>query len=497
MVDVRKLKDRAAAHLDKGRFSKAAELLAAVIRAEPRDLASRQKLADALRRAGDQAGAVRVYREVADRYAANGQLIKAVAICKVILEIEPAHHAMQAALASLYARRSSPVRAAPAPEESPSAPERGTTTTGTTLTALPLGKLEAQPLAAEIAPSVDPRVLPAPLESPYEHIVAAAREASAAGVSDPAVREIEGELLSPAPVHRSAPGAPFAPLEAPQPIPDPSRLPEIPLFSDLSREAFVALSRRLTLHRVEAGATIVREGELGTSFFVIAAGRVRVERAAARGPLLLAELCEGSFFGEMAVLSGAERVASVVAEEPCELLEIRADVLEEVSRTYPHVATSLTKFYRQRLLSNALATSPLFRPFGRDDRIALMWRFRSREVQAGEVLVREGEPSEGLFVVLSGEVDVTKRAGGETLQAARLTEGDVFGEMSCLSKGSASATVTARRRTTLLLLPRAAFDEVVLAYPPVLAVVSELGDERRRSLEALMGGRGDDGLVLV
>lgn len=83
---------------------------------------------------------------------------------------------------------------------------------------------------------------------------------------------------------------------------------------------------------------------------------------------------------------------------------------------------------------------------------------------------------------------------------ARLAEGDVFGEMSCLSKGPASATVTARRRATLLVLPRAAFDEVVQAYPPVLAVVSELGDQRRQGLDALLAGpRGDgsDGIVLV
>ncbi|HTT70502.1 MAG TPA: cyclic nucleotide-binding domain-containing protein [Anaeromyxobacteraceae bacterium] len=403
---------------------------------------------------------------------------------------------MQAALAALYARRSGAPAAPGGPRPPPAEGDGATTSTGATLPPAPLERFEAQPLAADLAPPAESAFLPSPLASPYEHIVAAAREASAAGVADPALSEIEDELFEPA----ARLPVPPAALEGPPAVPDLARLPAIPLFSDLSHEAFVALAHRLTLHRVPEGEVVVREGEVGTSFFVIAAGRVRVERAAPGGPLALAELGEGAFFGEMALLSGAQRVASVVALEGCELLEIRADVLEELSRAHPHVAASLTKFYRQRLLANALATSPLFRPFGRDDRIALMWRFRNREVPAGEVLVREGERADGLFVILSGEVDVTKGgAGGEVLHVARLAEGDVFGEMSCLSKGPASATVTARRPATLLVLPRADFDEAVLSYPPLLAVVSELGDERRQSLEALLASArgGGDGLALV
>ena len=129
-----------------------------------------------------------------------------------------------------------------------------------------------------------------------------------------------------------------------------------------------------------------------------------------------------------------------------------------------------------------------------------MERFRARNVAAGERVVLEGQPSDGLYVVLSGALDVLKRKGSRDVPAGGLREGDVFGEMSCLRKGPASATVVARRAGTLLRLPRSAFDEIVVTYPQILELVSQLTDERQRSLEAILDGSAawtEDGLVLI
>jgi CRP-like cAMP-binding protein len=171
-----------------------------------------------------------------------------------------------------------------------------------------------------------------------------------------------------------------------------------------------------------------------------------------------------------------------------------------VARRHPHLADSLRRFYRQRLLANAMAVSPVFRPFGRAERKALIERFRSRDVVAGEVIVREGSPSDGLYVVLHGVVDVTKRRGGRQVLAGQLREGDLFGEVSCLRKTPATATVTARRAGALLRLPRADFDALVMAYPQILELVSTLSDERLEGLDAILSGHAEyteDGLVLI
>jgi CRP-like cAMP-binding protein len=241
------------------------------------------------------------------------------------------------------------------------------------------------------------------------------------------------------------------------------------------------------------GACVLAEGDRGRSLFVVASGRLRVEKARPGGALVLARLGEGDFFGEMALLSGDPRMASVVADEDSEVLEIAADALAELCRAHHSVAVSLTRFYRRRLLANTMATSPIFVPFSEADRGALVRRFRTREAAPGEVLVREGQRSEGMFVVLSGRYDVVRGAGPAAARLAQLREGDLFGEMSCLRKQPATASVVSRGRGIVLQLPRADFDEVASSHPQVLELVSSLADERQQTLEAAartVGARG-------
>src|SRR4029077_16601172 len=105
---------------------------------------------------------------------------------------------------------------------------------------------------------------------------------------------------------------------------------KVPLFDDLSQDAFVALVNRVGYHRHAAGQVIIREGDPGRSFFIIVEGKVRIYKSGADGnEITLAHLGEGAFFGEMALLSGAPRTAHVIAEEDTEILEVTDSVLRE------------------------------------------------------------------------------------------------------------------------------------------------------------------------
>ncbi len=264
---------------------------------------------------------------------------------------------------------------------------------------------------------------------------------------------------------------------------DAGQLPQIPLFSDLPPDAFIELFDRCPLRRFDEGEQVIAQGSVGDAFYVVCEGSVRVVREHEQGSSELAVLADGAFFGEMALLSGSPRFASVFsASADTQLLEISAPVLAQLSHRYPPVAQALKKFCRQRLLSNVMASSALFRPFSRQDRRALITKFRSREAQRGAVLIREGGETDGLYVLLSGEVQVT-RAGHEL---ARLREGEIFGEMSLLRKTPASATVTTSRRCSLLRLPRADFDALVLSHPQILMLVAELTDDRQRRTERVL-----------
>jgi CRP-like cAMP-binding protein len=266
----------------------------------------------------------------------------------------------------------------------------------------------------------------------------------------------------------------------------------VPLFDDLPRDAFVELVNRLSYRRYLAGEQILREGAPGRSFYVIVDGKVRIWKKMPDGAdLELATLGEGAFFGEMALLSGAPRTANVSAEEDTELLEVSDSVLRRLARTHPQVVKSLKSFYRQRLLSNVMAISPLFKDFGPAERKQIMEKFRLRQAAPGEIVIKEGAQSDGLYVVLHGAVQVT----AHEVPLARLKEGDIFGEMSLLARQPATATVTSPGNSILLRLPREQFQELVVTHPQILALVSELSDQRAAATRAALDKHGIDSFV--
>jgi CRP-like cAMP-binding protein len=324
--------------------------------------------------------------------------------------------------------------------------------------------------------------------------------------------EEEVELLSIAadeqvagarPTEAPAPAADDTDLErafdsvAPPPRAAAAHVPakKVPLFDDLSQEAFVALVNRLGYQRHAPGELIIREGDPGRSFFIIVEGRVRVYKT---GPdlkeITLAHLGEGAFFGEMALLSGAPRTANVAAEEDTGILEVTDTVLRELATKYPQVVSSLKNFYRQRLLNNVMAISPLFKDFDPSERKAIVEKFRMRQAAPGEALIEEGKNSDGLYVVLHGSVQVVAR----DIELARLKEGEIFGEMSLLTREPASATVRTDANAILLRLPRESFQELVITHPQILALVSELTEQRRSAIDAIQGqGEGHDGISFL
>jgi CRP-like cAMP-binding protein len=368
------------------------------------------------------------------------------------------------------------------------------------------GPLLPEPRPAPVAP---PPPAPAPA-APVAKAAPAPAPVATMSVSSFTELELGGDSLlhaveQAAQRNAEAPGADEESLgsePAREEARDDRNLPEIPLFSDLPPDAFIALFERCPLKRLVEGEKVIQQGTVGDAFYVICEGKVRVVREEAGVERELATLEHGAFFGEMALLSGAPRTASVVsASEDTQLLEISAPVLADLSTLYPQIAQALKKFCRQRMLNNVMESSPLFRPFNKHDRRSLIEKFKAREVKPRDVVIHQGQRSDGLYVVLSGEMEV--RLSQENKLLARLKEGDLFGEMSMLQKSPASASVIASKRSSLLRLPKDDFDALILSHPQILVLVSELTDDRRRQNEALLAKsppatpEGDEPLVMV
>src|SRR5258706_9788322 len=85
------------------------------------------------------------------------------------------------------------------------------------------------------------------------------------------------------------------------------------------------------------------------------------------------------------------------------------------------------------------------------------------DIAAGKDLFREGDPGDGLFLVISGEIDVTKRAPGGEHLLARLGPGGVLGEMSLVTADARSATGRALVDSRVLQMPASGFRALLAA----------------------------------
>ena len=113
-----------------------------------------------------------------------------------------------------------------------------------------------------------------------------------------------------------------------------------------------------------AGEQVVRQGDTGSSMFVVVAGCLEVTaRAADDGPMAtLAHLGPGEYFGEMSVMTGAPRVATVTALEETELLEVGKESFASILAAEPRLVEALGKELRARMADRAQAVAGAGRP---------------------------------------------------------------------------------------------------------------------------------------
>ena len=126
-------------------------------------------------------------------------------------------------------------------------------------------------------------------------------------------------------------------------------LPKTPLFEDLTTEERDALASEMVLESYNEGDIVVTEGQKGSSLYVVVSGEVKVYTRGARGQnIYLASLSEGDFFGEVSVLTGKPRTATVTAAQRTELLRLDKDKLDSVVQSHPRVREVLDEFYKKR-----------------------------------------------------------------------------------------------------------------------------------------------------
>lgn len=124
-------------------------------------------------------------------------------------------------------------------------------------------------------------------------------------------------------------------------------LRKVPLFSRLSRRHLDLIARHADEVRLNTGKVLARQGELGLEFLLIVDGSARVERDGKQ----IARLAAGDFFGEMSLIDGKPRNATVIAETPIVLLVVHkrafSQLLDAVPGLQKKVLVTLCKRLRE------------------------------------------------------------------------------------------------------------------------------------------------------
>jgi cAMP-dependent protein kinase regulator len=449
----RELKEAAGRAYEEGKWKRAGELYKTLLPEVGDDAAVLHRAGEVFRKLSQPALAVDCFAREALVYGRQGFLLKGIAVCKLILQMTPDHASTQNMLAGLYAEQrqqatghgtSQPPLARPVERPAPR------TAAGEIDTSVPDSDEALEP----VSPTGD-RILP------------------------------RGAPLDTLELSRAVPGAERLPESGAIAIPElapptgPLTLPQTPLFSALQAADLAWLIERVRLVSLDKGEVVFAQGDVGEALYAIARGCVGVRHTTLDGTTLeVARLAEGSFFGEIALLTDHPRLCTVTTGEPTELIEIDRNVVSDLLMRSPRALGVLVQFLRERLTNTLLQTAPLFQRFPAPDRRALLTLFRFLEVGSGRVLIQEGRHGDSMFLVVAGECEVL--TGGELLAA--LHPGDLFGEISLLDQVPATATVRTTRKSYVLELSRQAWSEVMMTHPQMLEYASDLADKRRRTL---------------
>lgn len=386
-TDIKKTADEL---IMKGNWSKALVEYKKIVNAEPTNIRNRQKLGDILAKLNKKEEAIEEYAKVAESYASEGFLIKAIAMNKLIIKLDPENKEVQENLAALYASRG-----------------------------------------------------------------------------------IEFEQQSKQEVDEDKKA---------------QIIPKIPLFSDLSYEEFCNVVNKLKEKHYHEGDIVCKEGDPGDSIFVISEGAVNITRKNSLGEEVpLAQLSEGAFFGEFAFFSKSKRHATVVASKDSLIFEMTKDSIEEIIKEFPRVNEVLFDFYKERVILNLLAMSPIFDLCTADERKEIIESFTSKSYKIDQAIIREGDPGDSLYLIKSGRVRVVTTKGGNMITLAELSAGEFFGEIALVTGQPRTATVLATTEAEVLELKKINFDGILAKHPQINDVLKAyLQDRAKKTVNAII-----------
>jgi CRP-like cAMP-binding protein/Fe-S-cluster-containing hydrogenase component 2 len=248
----------------------------------------------------------------------------------------------------------------------------------------------------------------------------------------------------------------------------------LPLFKDLSSPQMREMVIDSNVHQVDVGRIVFEKDDHTDSFWSVISGSVEIEVDQDRR----VTLAQGDFFGEMGLISGRRRTATVRAAEPGTiLLETPRKQILKLIASVKSVRRALDEVFMLR----ALQTS-IFPEVERSFLEALVKKAKMKNFKKGEALFAEGDVGDALYVIRKGSVKISRRnRAGVDVAQTYIAAGNYVGEISLLSERDEprTATVSAAVACETIIIEKSDFQELLKHFPAARERISLLAQERK------------------
>lgn len=235
----------------------------------------------------------------------------------------------------------------------------------------------------------------------------------------------------------------------------------IPLLRDLPKLLMRELVLDSSLLMPAKGEVVFRKNDYTNSFMAIIEGAVIVEIDSEDDQVGFITLEAGQFFGEMGLISGRRRTATVHAGEDTSIIEVPRRLMLKLIASVESLRKQIDAVFLRRAITTYLAPS-----LPQEAVSELMdGGVNVRRFGANEIIFREGDAPDALYLIRSGSVTVSRDVNGHDVVLSYVAAGNYVGEMALLNDTPRTATVQATVPTEMILLDADTFRAVIQRNP--------------------------------
>lgn len=210
------------------------------------------------------------------------------------------------------------------------------------------------------------------------------------------------------------------------------------------------------------GEVIFEKNDPGSSLFAIAEGSVAVQ-INPDDPSITVPIERGSIFGEVGLISGRRRGATIQAAEDVIVVEISRTAALKLQASVPAARRRITQISTERQLLQMFGSG-----LTREDIAEVVETSEIINVRAGEAIIEEGGEGNDIYVIRVGSMVVEKQIGGKPVFLSYLPAGSYVGEMTLIAGGYRTATVKAAIKSQVIKINGDAFKKVLDAHPDLM-----------------------------